>query len=262
MLQQGIGIYAFAIPVLLLALLAMAEFAWPRRPLVLGRIGRWRTHGLFFVANLAVGRLLSLVVIVSVAALWAEKQQFGLLNLTKWPWLVEAALAFVLLDFAVWLQHWAMHRFRFLWRMHAVHHSDRDLDVTTALRFHPFELIVSTLYKSFIVALLGVPLLVALVFELWLNANALFNHSNIRLPAWLDRLWRMVLVTPDMHLVHHSTQPDDQRHNYGFAMSCWDRLFGTYRSQSSAGPNHIIGLEGAQDTRPASWAWSMKQPLT
>ncbi len=262
MLQQGIGIYALAVPALLLVLLAIAEIAWPRRPLVLGRVGRWRTHGLFFVTNLAVGRLLSLVVIVSVAALWAETHQFGVLNLIDWDWVIEAGLAFVLLDFAVWLQHWAMHRYRFLWRMHAVHHSDRDLDVTTALRFHPFELIVSTLYKSAIVALLGVPLLVALTFELWLNANALFNHSNIRLPAWLDKLLRVILVTPNMHLVHHSVQPDDQRHNYGFALSFWDRLFGTYGSQSSSGPNHQIGLLSVQDARPASWAWSMKQPLT
>ncbi len=262
MLQQGIGIYALAVPVLLLVLLAIAEIMWPRRPLVLGRVGRWRTHGLFFLTNLAIGRVLSLVVIVSVAALWAEQRQFGLFNLIKWHWLAEAAFAFVVLDFAVWLQHWAMHRFRFLWRMHAVHHSDRDLDVTTALRFHPFELIVSTLYKSALVALLGVPLLVALAFELWLNANALFNHSNIRLPARLDRILRWILVTPDMHLVHHSVSASDQRHNYGFAMSFWDRLFGTYRIQSPSGPKHAIGVAAVQDERPASWTWSMKQPLT
>lgn len=262
MLQQGIGIYAFAVPVLLLVLLAIAEIAWPRRSLVLGRVARWRTHGLFFLTNLAIGRLLSLVVIVSVAALWAEQQQFGLFNQTQWHWLIEGVIAFILLDFAVWLQHWAMHRFSFLWRMHAVHHSDRDLDVTTALRFHPFELIVSTLYKSAIVAVLGVPLLVALAFELWLNANALFNHSNIRLPAWLDKSLRTVLVTPNMHLVHHSVSADDQRHNYGFAMSFWDRLFGTYRAQSPSGADHAIGLSGIQDERPASWSWSMRQPLT
>lgn len=262
MLQHGFGLYALAVPVLLLALLAIAETAWPRRLLVLGRFRRWRTHGLFFVTNLAVGRLLSLVVVVSVAAIWAEQQQFGLLYLTQWHWLAEATLAFVLLDFAVWLQHWAMHRFSFLWRMHAVHHSDRDLDVTTALRFHPFELIISTLYKSAIVGLLGVPLFVALAFELWLNANALFNHSNIRLPAHIDRLIRFLLVTPDMHLVHHSVRADDQRHNYGFAMSLWDRLFGTYRIQSPSGPKHAIGLSGVQDARPACLVWSLKQPLT
>jgi len=261
-LQQGFGIYALAVPMLLLALLALAETAWPRRPLVLGRFRRWRTHGLFFIANLAVARLLSLVVAVSAAALWAEQYRFGLLYLTEWHWLAEASLAFVLLDFAVWLQHWAMHRFSVLWRMHAVHHSDRDLDVTTALRFHPFELVVSTLYKSAIVGLLGVPLLVALAFELWLNANALFNHSNIRLPARMDRLIRFLLVTPDMHGVHHSVRADDQRHNYGFAMSLWDRLLRTYRIQSPSGPKHAIGLSDVQDERPACVVWSLKQPLT
>lgn len=262
MLQQGMGIYAFAVPALWLVLLAIAEYAWPRRPLVLGRLRRWRTHALFFATNLIVGRVLSLVVVVSVAALWAQRNQFGLFNLTSWQWLAEAAFAFVLLDFAVWFQHLAMHRVPFLWRMHAVHHSDRDLDVTTALRFHPFELIASTLYKSLIVALLGVPVLVALAFEIWLNANALFNHSNIRLPVKLDRKLRRVLVTPDMHLVHHSILPNDQHRNYGFALSAWDRIFRTYRAESDIGSEHAIGLTNVQDARPASLMWSMKQPLT
>lgn len=262
MLQQGIGIYALAIPVLLLAVLAVAENLWPRRPLILSRLQRWRTHAFFFLTNLGVGRLLAFVIIVSTAALWAEQHNFGLFRLIEWHWLAETALAFVLLDFAVWLQHWAMHHIPVLWRMHAVHHSDRDLDVTTALRFHPLELIASTLYKSLIVALLGVPVLVALAFETWLNANALFNHSNIRLPARLDRILRRVLVTPDMHLVHHSISADDQHHNFGFALSLWDRVFGTYRAASAYGPNHAIGLSDAQDARPASLLWSMQQPLT
>ena len=156
-----------------------------------------------------------------------------------------------------------MHRFAFFWRMHAVHHSDRDLDVTTALRFHPFELIVSTLYKSAIVVLLGVPVIVALAFELWLNANALFNHSNVRLPSKIDRILRVFLITPDTHLVHHSVAVAEQKSNFGFALSIWDRLFGTYRAESAVGAeNQKIGLSQFDDQQPASFIWSMKQPMT
>lgn len=258
MIEAGLGIWAIAIPALLLALLAIAEYLVPRRPLVLGRHPRWLTHAVFFLTNAVIGRLLSFIIVVAVAASWAAQNKFGLFNLTPWPWWVEALLAFVILDFAVWFQHLLMHRWSPLWAMHKVHHSDRDLDVTTALRFHPFELIVSTLYKSAWVALLGVPVLVALTFELWLNANALFNHSNIRLPRSLDRALRKFIVTPDMHLVHHSITPDQQRHNYGFALTIWDRLFGTYIAGAYDGP---IGLETAQDDRPGKAYWSLSLPF-
>jgi sterol desaturase/sphingolipid hydroxylase (fatty acid hydroxylase superfamily) len=263
MVEAGLGIYAIAIPALLLVLLAGAELIWPRRALVLGRYPRWRTHALFFATNDIVGRLLSFVVVVGVAATWASTHRFGVLHVLNWPFWAEALLAFVVLDFAVWLQHFAMHRFAFFWRMHGVHHSDRDLDVTTALRFHPFELIVSTLYKSAIVILLGVPVIVALAFELWLNANALFNHSNIRLPAKIDRILRVFFITPDTHLVHHSVAVAEQKSNFGFALSIWDRLFGTYRAESAVGAeNQKIGLSQFDDRQPASFIWSMKQPMT
>jgi sterol desaturase/sphingolipid hydroxylase (fatty acid hydroxylase superfamily) len=258
MIEAGLGIYAVAIPAFLLSGLIIAEWLWPRRRLVLGRYPRWLTHALFFVTNAVVGRFLAFVVVVAVAANWATQHQFGLFNLMQLPWWLEAILAFIILDFAVWLQHVALHRMPLLWRMHAVHHSDRDLDATTALRFHPFELIVSTLYKSAWVALLGVPVLVALAFELWLNANALFNHSNIRLPASVDRWLRKVLVTPDMHLVHHSILPNDQRTNFGFALTIWDRLFGTYGAHQSEQP---IGLADLQDARPGQIGWSLLLPF-
>jgi sterol desaturase/sphingolipid hydroxylase (fatty acid hydroxylase superfamily) len=258
MIEAGLGIYAIAIPAVLMVFLASAEMVWPRRQLELGRYPRWITHALFFVTNAVVGRLLSFVIVVGVAAAWASANNFGLLNHLEWPWLAEAAIAFVILDFAVWLQHLAMHRYPWLWRLHAVHHSDRDLDVTTALRFHPFELIVSTFYKSAWVALLGVPVIVALAFELWLNANALFNHSNIKLAPRADHWLRRVIVTPDMHLVHHSIIPSDQHQNYGFALTIWDRLFGTYAAYQSQQP---IGLADVQDDRPAKAGWAMAQPF-
>jgi len=263
MIKAGLGIYAIAIPALLLFVLAGAEYIWPRRPLVLGRYPRWRTHVLFFATNAVVGKILSFFIVIGVAGICASTPRFAALNILSWPFWAEALMAFVVLDFVVWFQHFAMHRLPFLWRMHAVHHSDRDLDVTTALRFHPFELIVSTFYKSAIVALLGVPLAVALAFELWLNANALFNHSNIRLPKNLDRMLRMFFVTPDMHLVHHSVIVAEQKNNFGFALSIWDRLFGTYCAESHVGAeNQKIGLSPFDDQQPSEFVWSMKQPMT
>jgi sterol desaturase/sphingolipid hydroxylase (fatty acid hydroxylase superfamily) len=258
MIEAGLGIWSIAIPALWLALLLLAEHIWPRRELVLGRYPRWLTHALFVLINAAVGRALAFIIVVATAANWAAQHGFGLFNLTGWPWWAEAALAFIILDFAVWLQHVAMHRWPVLWRMHKVHHSDRDLDATTALRFHPFELIVSTLYKSAWVVLLGVPAVVALLFEVWLNANALFNHSNLNLPRWLDRAIRPFLVTPDMHLVHHSTLTADQHRNYGFALTIWDRLFGSYSADPYDGP---IGLEATQDARPGEAYWSLTLPF-
>ena len=262
MIEAGLGIWSIAIPVALMLLLSVIEAIRPRRQLILGRHPRWITHALFFVVNGIVGRLMAFVLVVAVAANWAQQNNFGLFNNIDLPWWFEAVVAFIILDFAVWLQHVAMHRVPLLWRAHSVHHSDRDLDATSALRFHPFELIVSTLYKSAWVALLGVPVLVALAFELWLNANALFNHSNIRLPRSIDRSLRTILVTPDMHLVHHSIIVNEQHRNYGFALTIWDRLFGTYATESSAGhANQIIGLAEFADHRPAKLGWSMKLPL-
>ena len=262
MIAAGLGIWGVAIPALLLVVLLTAEYIWPRRDLVLGRYPRWLTHALFFVTNAVVGHLLAFIVVVAVAANWATTHQFGLFNLVGLPRWVEAGFAFIILDFAVWLQHRAMHRVPILWRMHKVHHSDRDLDATTALRFHPFELIVSTFYKSAWVLLLGVPVLVALLFELWLNANALFNHSNIALPPLLDRNVRKILVTPDMHLTHHSVALNEQHRNFGFALTSWDRLFGTYAAEALAGRDgQKIGLAEFDDQLPSKISWSIMLPL-
>jgi sterol desaturase/sphingolipid hydroxylase (fatty acid hydroxylase superfamily) len=257
------AILRWALLVAVFAGVALLEWVRPRRALVLDKAKRWTTHALFFLVNSAVGRLLAFLVAIPLAAQWSASHGFGLFHRVDLHWSVEALALFVLLDFAVWLQHLAMHKIPVLWRMHKVHHADRDLDVTTALRFHPFELIVSTLYKSAWVALLGSPVAVALAFEAWLNANALFNHGNLLLPTWLDRAIRPVLVTPDMHLVHHSTVPSEQQRNYGFALTVWDRLFGTYANESKMGRDaEVIGFAGIDDDRPAQLGWSLKFPLT
>lgn len=256
------GYWGIAIPAALFLLLAALEYLAPRRQLALGRNPRWITHAIFAACNLVTGRAMILLASVGGAASWAQASGFGLFQLTSWPDWAEVLLAFIVLDFAVWLQHLLMHKIPLLWRMHKVHHSDRDLDVSSALRFHPFEIAVSVLYKSAWVALLGVPVWTALAFELWLNANALFNHSNIALPRRLDRILRLVLVTPDFHFVHHSVREGEQRRNYGFAISCWDRWSGRYQSESIDGRDgQIVGLEEAQDRRPAQTIWSILLPL-
>jgi sterol desaturase/sphingolipid hydroxylase (fatty acid hydroxylase superfamily) len=252
----------FGVLVVVFLAVALAEWFCPRRTLVMARAKRWITHALFFATNTAIGRLLALLIAIPLAAQWSADAEFGLFYQLALPIWVQTILAFILLDFAVWLQHLAMHKLPFLWRMHKVHHADRDLDVTTALRFHPFELVLSTLYKAAWVALLGVPVAIALAFEVWLNANALFNHGNMALPRWLDRIVRPFLVTPDMHLVHHSTVIGEQQSNYGFALTVWDRLLGTYRNEAATGHEaHAVGLAEAQDDRPAHFLWSAKLPF-
>jgi sterol desaturase/sphingolipid hydroxylase (fatty acid hydroxylase superfamily) len=262
-MERGLALVATALPILMFILVALAELLHPRRTLVLGRVRRWITSALFLAINRATLWVMAWIIAIPVAASWAQANGFGMFNYLDWSGWAEILGAFVLLDFAMWVQHLATHKVPILWRMHKVHHADRDLDVSTAIRFHPFEIIVSTLWKGLCVALLGVPAFVALAFEAWLGVNALFNHGNVELPRWLDRTIRPFLITPDMHLVHHSIVVGEQQSNYGFAMTIWDRLFGTYRDESASGrANQSIGLAEAQDDRPASFAWSAKLPLT
>jgi sterol desaturase/sphingolipid hydroxylase (fatty acid hydroxylase superfamily) len=251
------------VPLLVFAAMALAELARPRRALLLGKAKRWTTHALLFAANRLTIWLLARLVAVPLVALWASEQGYGLLNAIALPLWAEILIAFIALDFAMWVQHLATHKVPLLWRMHMVHHADRDLDVSTAIRFHPFEIIVSTLWKALCVVVLGVPALVFLAFEAWLGANALFNHSNVELPRWLDRAVRPFLVTPDLHLVHHSTAVGEQQSNYGFALTLWDRLFRTYMDESAFGREaQPIGMGEYPDERPAQIGFSLKLPLT
>jgi sterol desaturase/sphingolipid hydroxylase (fatty acid hydroxylase superfamily) len=262
-MERGVAFAITALPILMFGLVALAEVLRPRRVLVLGRVPRWITSALFFAANRATVWIMAWTIAIPAAATWAQANGFGLFNQLDWSAWAEILAAFILLDFAMWVQHLATHKIPILWRMHKVHHADRDLDVSTAIRFHPFEIVVSTLWKALCVALLGVPALVALAFEAWLGANALFNHGNVELPRWLDRAIRPFLVTPDMHLVHHSTLIGEQHSNYGFALTIWDRLFGTYVDESAMGcAAQQIGLAEITDDRPARFGWSLKLPLT
>jgi sterol desaturase/sphingolipid hydroxylase (fatty acid hydroxylase superfamily) len=233
--------------VALLALVAAAEVIWPRRRQLLGRAARWPSNlGIVVVDALAL-RLFLPVAAVG-AALWAESAGVGLLNWLGAPWWIAFPVAILALDLSVWAQHVATHRIPVLWRLHRVHHADLDFDVTTALRFHPIEIVLSMVWKIMVVVALGAPAAAVVLFEVLLNAGALFSHGNLKLPAWLDRSLRVVLVTPDMHRVHHSVVPAETHSNFGFCFAWWDRLFGTYRPEPAAGQEAMtIGLPVFRD---------------
>lgn len=199
--------------------------------------------------NVLLARIAVPVTAVS-SAIIAEKRGWGLLHLVDWPDWLEVVLAVVALDFAIYLQHVLFHAVPLFWRLHLVHHADLDFDVTTGVRFHTLEILLSALIKLAAVILIGVPAIGVLAFEVLLNATSMFNHSNIRLPEWLDRVLRLVIVTPDMHRVHHSVVPRETNSNFGFNLPWWDRLLGTYRAQPEEGHVEMeIGLSPLRDER-------------
>ena len=223
------------------------EVLAPRRALVPGRLARWPNNISVVVLNTLVARLLFPAGAVGIAAL-AESKGLGLLNALALPFWAKAAAAFLLLDLAIYLQHVLFHAVPALWRLHRMHHADLGFDVTTGARFHPIEIVLSMIIKAVIVAGLGAPVVAVIVFEVALNATAMFNHANARLPAALDRALRLVVVTPDMHRIHHSVAPVETNSNFGFNMPWWDRLFGTYRAQPAAGHEGMtIGIEAFRE---------------
>lgn len=251
---------------LLLAMVVL-EIIIPKRNLSQSRKTRWVTNFSFGVLNSVLIRLMAVssVPIVAIAgALVAEHYGFGLFQVVSLPFWLEIVLCLLLLDFAIYVQHWASHRFSFLWQVHRVHHSDLDIDVTTAIRFHPIEIGLSMLYKVVLVFLFGIDALAVLLFEIILNGCALFNHSNIALPSWLDRCLRLVIVTPDMHRVHHSIEREETDSNYGFNLAIWDRFFGTYVAQPKAGHEGMkIGLpQFYKTTLPTKLGWSFLLPFS
>ena len=247
----------------LFALFAALEAWAPRRPRSQSQARRWATNLAMTVLNtLALRGLAILLPLLAIgAALDAEAMGWGLLNRVGWPGWLELALAVLALDFAIWAQHLVTHKVPLFWRFHRVHHADRDMDVTTGFRFHPVEILASMLLKIGLVYLLGPSALAVLVFEILLSGTALFNHSNLALPSGLDRVIRLVLVTPDMHRVHHSIHRAEHDSNYGFALSLWDRLFRTYVPEPEAGHEAMtVGLEW-QDERPARLGWALWLPF-
>ena len=247
----------------LFVLFATLEAWAPRRQRTQPRGGRWVTNWAIVVIDTLALRALALAMpLLAVgAALDAKAQGWGLMNALDMPLWINILATVLVFDFAIWLQHLITHKVPVLWRIHRVHHADRDIDVTTAIRFHPVEIALSMLVKIGLVYLLGPPAAGIVLFEIILNGTAMFNHANLRLPLPLDAALRRVLVTPDMHRVHHSDRRDEHDSNYGFALSVWDRLFGTYVPQPDKGHEGMtIGLQW-QDDRPSRLGWTLGLPF-
>jgi sterol desaturase/sphingolipid hydroxylase (fatty acid hydroxylase superfamily) len=230
-----------------LVVMALAELAAPRRRPAIGRTTRWPGNLGIVVIDSLVVRLLFPVTAVGVAVL-AEERGWGLFATLALPGWLAVLAAVVLLDLAIYLQHVLFHAVPALWRLHRMHHADLEFDTTTGIRFHPVEIALSMVLKLAVVAALGAPPLAVLLFEVVLNASSLFNHGNVRIPAGLDRVLRWIVVTPDMHRVHHSVIPAETNSNFGFNLPWWDRLFGTYRAEPRAGHDAMtIGIEQFRD---------------
>ncbi|KAB2824794.1 sterol desaturase family protein [Aliivibrio finisterrensis] len=234
-LRLGFFIVAFII-------FALAEYQWPRKVLTQKKSTRWTSNiGLVFFNSLILRLTLPLLAID--AAFIAQQEQWGLFNYLNTPSFLTGLLSILLLDWLIYWQHRAFHRVPLLWRLHRMHHSDQDIDVTTGTRFHPIEIIISMLVKIAAIGLLGIPVEAVILFEITLNVSAMFNHSNLFIPTWLDRYIRVLLVTPDFHRVHHSVHISEMHNNYGFFLSIWDRISKTYLVKPIDGHKEMkIGL--------------------
>lgn len=235
-----------------LALIGLAEAWLPRRERLFTRARRWSANLGLVVLNSVVLRL-ALPVAAAGMAIHAQDQNWGWLNIVQLPHWLELLLALVLLDFVIWLQHVMAHSIPLFWRLHRVHHADPDFDLTTGARFHPLEILISMLIKFLAIVLIGPSVAAVVLFEIILSSSAMFNHGNLRLPTSLDRILRWILVTPDMHRVHHSVHENETNSNFGFAIPWWDRLFGTYCDQPRDGHTQMrIGTLDCPDQQQAT----------
>lgn len=236
-----------------LGAMALWETVAPRRELTVRRALRWANNLGLVVLNSVVLRVLFPAAAVGVAAV-ADTKSWGVFNNLPFPGWIAVLSSVIALDFLIYFQHVMMHAVPALWRLHRVHHADLDFDVTTGARFHPIEIVLSMLIKFAAIVLLGAPVLAVVIFEVVLNATAMFNHGNVHIPRALDRVLRWFVVTPDMHRVHHSVVADETNSNFGFNLPWWDRLFGTYRSQPRAGHEAMtIGTAEYRDPKHCVW---------
>ena len=230
-------------------IMAVWEFVVPRRKQAIRRGWRWPNNLGVVATNTLLVRILFPTTAVGLALL-AQTRGFGLFNVIALPAWIGVAASVVILDLAIYLQHVLFHAVPALWRLHRMHHADLEFDVSTGLRFHPIEILLSMLIKFAVVAALGAPALSVLIFEVLLNATSMFNHANVRIPLGIDSVLRWLVVTPDMHRVHHSILARETNSNFGFNSPWWDRLFGTYRAQPTAGHEAMtIGIEQFRDSR-------------
>ena len=247
--------------ILIFILIALWEIRKPRRVLTTSKKWRWFNNLSIIAINPVLLRLVFPVLAVEMART-AQANGWGLLNQFDTPGLIALVGGIVALDLVIYLQHVMFHAVPILWRLHRVHHADLDLDLTTGLRFHPLEIVLSTVLKITIIVALGPPVAAVLAFEILLNGMAMFNHGNIKLAPSVDRLLRLLVVTPDVHRVHHSVIMRETNSNYGFNLSIWDRMFGTYLAQPSNGhQDMIIGLSQFRDPKRLTLPWLLILPI-
>lgn len=241
----------------MLILIGLWEILAPRRAPKVSKLLRWGNNlGLVFFNSLLL-RLIFPVAAVGMAT-FAQQHGWGIFNHYNIHPLLAIGISIIVMDFIIYLQHVLVHAVPILWRLHRVHHADLDYDVTTGARFHPIEMIISMLIKLAIIVVLGPPVVAVIIFEITLNAMAMFNHGNIGLPAWLDKLLRYFVVTPDMHRIHHSVEDDETNSNFGFNLSIWDHLFGTYREAPRGGQLAMqIGIHSFNDVKQTNWISGM-----
>lgn len=244
----------------LLAVLGYAQWRWPLRT-VTGQAARWARHLTLSALGTGLVRLLFPIGAIAVGAL-VDASDSGLLQWLQAPHWLQCLAGIVVLDFAIYLQHRVFHQLPWLWRLHRMHHSDTEFELSTAIRFHPLEIALSMLIKLAVIAVFGIPALAVLMFEILLNATALFSHSDLRLPVAVDQALHRILVTPDMHRVHHSVRPEETNSNYGFCLSVWDRWLGTLRRRARQDQVHMpIGLEQFRSEHDQTLLQQLAQPL-
>lgn len=245
----------------ILVIMAIWETLAPRRPSTTSKRVRWFSNLTIVLIDTVAVRLFFPVAAIGMA-LFVESHKWGLFHNIVLPnWLI-VAIGVICLDFAIYLQHVMFHAVPAFWRLHMMHHSDLDFDATTGIRFHPIEILLSMGIKMSVVLVLGVSALAVLIFEILLNATSLFNHGNVRLHGQIDRLLRLIVVTPEMHRVHHSVVIRETNSNFGFNLPWWDRLFGTYRNQPAAGHQGMtIGLSQFRDPKRLTLPWLLALPF-
>ncbi len=245
----------------LFALLYLWEARAPRRSLGKAKGQRWWTNiGMLVIASILVRFVFPTA--AAGIALIGEEQQWGVLHMVGLPPLIHILAALLILDLSLYLQHVMFHTLPLLWRFHRVHHADTDTDISTGLRFHPIEILLSMLIKFLTIAALGAPFVAVVIFEVVLNATSMFDHSNIKIPVRIERRLRWFIVTPDMHRIHHSTRPRETNSNFSFNISLWDRLFGTYTQEPSGGQEGMtLGLKEFRHPKWQTLRWVLYMPF-
>ena len=247
----------------ILIILIMAEILLPKKNRIHNRKDRWITNGLITLINTASVNIVHIAIplIAIVAAIDVSNVKMGLFNIINFPIWIEIILTVIILDFIIWGQHLLSHKIPFVWRFHRMHHTDRDLDVTTAVRFHPFEIIFSMFIKITSIYILGASAIAVIIFEIMLNGMAMFNHANLRIPFRIENILRKFIVTPDLHRIHHSIYIDEHNKNFGFSLSIWDKIFKCYLDQPRDGHKDMkLGLKWQND-KPTKLGWSLWIPF-